>query len=565
MKKLLTIDDLFSFCMKNNFTHFSSKKDGSPLIIHDIGNFETNSDEPVNGQFKVQLKACHTLLNRNNSFISEETMLKALPSFANRPILGHIIETENGMDFDSHNMEIVEDKWNEGEERIHYIERGIGTIPESCNARLVSEEGEDKKFVLVDGLIYTDYGNGAYEIMKAKGSTKVSVELAINEMSFNAKEKYLVLEDFYFNGVTALGDHVGEGMLGSKMTINSFSKEQNSLFEKTCGGQEKMIEVLDKLNTTLSNFNINKTTKEGGTLVTKFEELLEQYNKTLEDIDFEYETMSDEELEIKFSELFDEENATDEGEEGDDTKENGDDPDALSEEDNDSEFETNKDDEEKTDGESVSESDFSSSKTCSFDESGNMTITMAVSHEDTRCALYNLLSSYESVDNEWYLISNVYDKYFVYENWSGTKVFKQEYGVDNDIVSFNGDRSELFKELLSATEKAALEDMRKNYATLVDFEKQVKESELNSKREEVLSAIEYSILAENEDFKSLAKDMEKYSIEELQIKADVIFAKHVKTTQEFSLKDETRTTHKVSFGQDVEKEKKPYGSLFDKK
>ncbi len=40
-----------------------------------------------------------------------------------------------------------------------------------------------------------------------------------------------------------------------------------------------------------------------------------------------------------------------------------------------------------------------------------LTRTFEISHDDIRYALYNLLSSYEEVDNEWYYITGVYDSY----------------------------------------------------------------------------------------------------------------------------------------------------------
>lgn len=56
-----------------------------------------------------------------------------------------------------------------------------------------------------------------------------------------------------------------------------------------------MIELLENLNKTLSNFNKEQTpvqtqSEEGGTnnKMTKFEELLTKYGKTAEDVTFDY-------------------------------------------------------------------------------------------------------------------------------------------------------------------------------------------------------------------------------------------------------------------------------------
>ena len=116
--------------------------------------------------------------------------------------------------------------------------------------------------------------------------------LVINELSYNAKEKYLDLTDFYFGGCTLLGcdeegNEIGEGMLGARADIADFCHK-----EPIFTYQEKMIEVLEKLNLTLSNFNNSKTDQKGGSTMNKFEELLAQYGVTAEDITFEVEGLS---------------------------------------------------------------------------------------------------------------------------------------------------------------------------------------------------------------------------------------------------------------------------------
>lgn len=64
----------------------------------------------------------------------------------------------------------------------------------------------------------------------------MSCELIVYECSYNAKEKYLQLDDFEFAGCTCLGAEkdgtpIGEGMLGSKITLEDFSEENNSLIK----------------------------------------------------------------------------------------------------------------------------------------------------------------------------------------------------------------------------------------------------------------------------------------------------------------------------------------------
>ena len=58
------------------------------------------------------------------------------------------------------------------------------------------DDERDVDFVMVDGVIWEEYGNQAADILRRKKGTKVSVELSISDLSFNSKEKYLEINDF---------------------------------------------------------------------------------------------------------------------------------------------------------------------------------------------------------------------------------------------------------------------------------------------------------------------------------------------------------------------------------
>ena len=522
-KQFLTLEDLHSlFSSKKRSYHFSSQKTGAPIVVQVEGLFEAG-DDVTEGLMPVTLKACHIDENRNGSYISKENMEKALPSFKNRPILGHIIQLDSGeYDFHTHDMEIDKDG------NFVYIERPVGIIPESCNARLVYDEEMDKTYVVVDGYIFEDYGNQAANILRDKTTRKVSVELYINELTYNAKEKRLELEDFYFNGVTILGSEedgtpIGEGMLGSKITIDSFSAENNSLVLNSY--QETLVELLEEL---VSNFNIKNNIEKGGKdSLTKFEELLKKYDKKVEDIEFVYEGLSDEELENKFAEAF-----------------------AEAEENTDVDTDVKKGNEEEN-----------------FAEEENSEVylkTFEISHEDVRYALYELLAPYEEADNEWYYILNVYDSYFDYQGYD--KIYRQNYAKEGDNVALEGERMEMYRELLTASEHATLEEMRSNYDALKEFKEEAEKAELNTQKQDILAAEDYSVLSENEEFQALSKELDDYSLEELAVKADLIYAKHMKTVKNFA-QDEGESTgtkqDKIYFNINNEPDKKAYGTLFD--
>ena len=556
LSKILTLDDLYQFFVEQNKTvNFSSKDSGTPIIVTTNGFFETNeSDMPE--MLKLELKVCHTDTNRNGSHISTENMEKAMPTLKYRPILAYIHELEDGTkDFYAHNIEIIEHE--DGETEINYIEKQVGCFT-ADDPWLKYDKENDKTYVHAYAVIPEGYTEAA-DIIRRKGGTKVSCELIIHELSYNAKEKYLDLTDFIFGGCTLLGcdeqgNEIGEGMLGSRADISDFCHK-----EPAYTYQEKLIKTLEKLNVVLESFN-NNSEEKGGIEMNKFEELLAKYGKTAEEVTFEIEGLSDEELEEKFKEAFEDDNDESKLDDDDESDSENDDGD-------------NSDDEEEpitTEEEACGKK--KKKKKCSIDSDGNMSVSFEISHEDIRGALFNLIGVYEEEDNEWYWITNVYDDYFIFENWDGNKMYKQSYSVDGDNVTLSGDRQEVFKMILTESEKLAIEKMREDYASLEakynelkTFKDNYDAAELKAKKDAIFARSEYSVLAEDEAFKTLVADAEKYSVDEVEAKAKAIFADYVINTGAFSTKDNGENKPKVlGFNFNKKEDKKsPYGNLFN--
>lgn len=565
-KRLLYIEDLYDF-YSNKYkrsTKFSAEKTGEPLVVqvHGRVNFD-ESDKNKDGLLPVHLQSCHTDLNVNGSNIESSVMEAALPSFSNRPILGYIHKVttdenpEGQWEFYSHNMH--EDENGD----VVYDEYPIGIIPESCNAQLVYDEEKKKTYCEVDGYIFEEYSKAA-EILQREEECSVSVELSIRELSYDAKQKFLNIEDFWFSGVTILGktpqgNEVKPGMTGSNIKLADFSSKNNSLFEDY---ESKMVELqarIENLETACfnkeQNSSVRTLSKEGGNKesMTKFEELLAKYNKTVEDVTFDYSELSDEELEAKFAEVFGEDNNTDGDNSGDNTANEP-------SNDNEGDGENTTEPEGTTDGDNEGEGQ-------NFE---NMTKTFEISHDDIRYALYNLLSSYEDADNEWYYITGVYDSYFVYENWDGGKIYGQKYTKDNDNVSFDGERYNLHKEYLTDSEYTEIQDMRSNYSSVVEELNTYKSAEVFADKMTVFDDEAYSEYLDTDEFKALMSEdsVNKYSKEELSEKADATLGKLVKKNKTFSFAGETpqkKHVSRVAFNAEKETEDtyKPYGDLFD--
>ena len=555
--KILTLDNLYQFFVEQNKTvNFSSKDAGKPIVVTTNGFFEANeTDMPE--MLKLELKVCHTDTNRNGSHISTENMEKAMPTLKYRPILAYIHELEDGTkDFYAHNVEFVENE--DGETEIIYTEKQVGCFT-ADEPWLKYDKENDKTYVHAYAVIPEGYTEAA-DIIRRKGGTKVSCELIINELSYNAKEKYLDLTDFIFGGCTLLGcdengNEIGEGMLGARADISDFCHK-----EPVYTFQDKMIELLDKLNTTLSNFNKNSEEK-GGVKMNKFEELLAKYGKTTEDITFETEGLSDEELEAKFKETFedgdsesdDEPIATEEeacgkkkkkcSEEGDDDDSDEDDEPVATEE----------------------EACGKKKKKCS-DDNESFILKYELSHDDIRSALYQLLDEYSDDGYCCAWIVEVYDNKFIYQDYAENKFYRRGYSKDGDTVSLMDNKVEVFNEWLSKEERDALDTLKSDYASLKAFKENAEAAELKAQKDAIFARGEYSVLADDEAFKTLVADAEKFSVEEVEAKAKAIFADYVIKTGTFSANDDGEKKPKVLGFNFNKKETKsgPYGNLFKK-
>lgn len=558
MHKILTLDNLYQFFVEQNKSvNFSSKENGNPIVVSMPANFEI-SENDMPGMLKLKLKVCHIDTNRNGSHISKENMEKAMPTLKYRPILAYIHQLDDGTyDFYAHNMEIVEDE--NGEEKINYIEKQVGCFT-TDEPYLEYDKDNDKTYVNAYAVIPEEYTEAA-NIIRRKNGTKVSCELVIDELSYNAKEKYLDLTSFYFGGCTLLGcdengNEIGEGMLGSRADIADFCHKK-PVFDY----QEKLVEMLDKINNTLSNFNKNNTEEGVREEMSHFDELLEKYGFTVEELDFDYENMSDEELDIAFEDFKCRKKKCEEEEQDVDSEDFKCRKKKCDEEDSDGDDSEEEDDNDEEDDDGNDESKKNS-------ENFVKNFKVEISHEDIRYALYNLIAEYEESDNEWYGIYAVYDDYFVMQGWCNGKFYKQGYSIDGENVSLDGERTELFQMLLTESEKLAVDKLRGDYAELEakynelkTFKDNYDAAEIKAKKDSIFADEAYNDIRESDDFKSLMNDAEKYSVEEIQNKCDLLFAANEKKIKFAANKNKQ---HSISFNFSKKEDKKTsaYGNLF---
>ena len=304
-------------------------------------------------------------------------MLNALPSFAEKPILASIIEVED--------------------------ENGNKTLDFNGHDRIITEDklnSEEKRVEYIEQIVGVIPANNNIQL------------LADNE---NETKKYVWVDGLIFNEYTYAPDIIkkrGTVDVSVELNVKKFSYNvendylsideftffgvtllgahvkpgmKGSMLQQYSNNKNEaktydfdMSSVVNHMYSLLQR--IDATNEEGGESNLKLSELLKKYNKTQEELTFSVEGLSDEELENAF------------------------------------ELEFGKQ-----------------------DDTENQ-IVFELSHDDIRMALYTLLKN--SVEEEDYYsvwIMEVFDKYFIYQDYDKNKYFKQMYTKDNDVVEFNGD------------------------------------------------------------------------------------------------------------------------------
>ena len=564
IKKLLTLEDLAKFCKEQNFSNFSSKDTGYQLSVQVPANFEVDGNVYQDNTLLFgKVKVFHIGPNRNGSSVTKNAAEKALSTIAYKPLLANFCEVDGVKDFTSHDMEFNDDG------SVTYIEHQIGCFTADTPV-IQYDETTEKEFVFAKVAIPREYTD-ACDIIERKNGTKVSVELLVNEMNYSAKDDILELTDIIVQGCTRLGmnpetgDSVEEGMQGARLDIVDFSVDNNSIVDKSNNElNSKMLEILEKLNDTISNFNIQNFNQEGGeNTMNKFEELLELYGLTAEDVTFEVEGLSDEDLEAKFVEVYgdaeefkkkkkcseeNEDESADEDFAGCGKKKK-----KCSDEEDESE-----------------EEDFAGcgkkKKRCAVNTE-NSTVEFELSHDDIRMALYGLLESTWD-ENSYAWVCEVYDTYFIYQKETygddgyEYKYYKQGYSKNEDNVELSGDPVEVFSTFVTESEKTALDMIRSQYEELKAFKDQYDAAQTKAQKDEILESAEYTEIKDSEEFKALVADAEKYSVDELKVKADLIFAAAMKKKFNFEAKPEKKSVG-INFNAEPDKKKQAYSGLFD--
>lgn len=557
-KRLLFMEDLYDF-YSNRYkrsTHFSAEKSGHQIFVQVPAEFEVdkNADYKDESLLFCKVKLMHSGENRNHSSVTDEALKKASKTLAYKPVLANFMEYEDEAtgetlkDFTSHDMELNDDG------SVNYIEKQVGCFT-SDKPFFEVEEETGHNFLYGYCAIPVDYTDAA-SIIERKNGTKISVELAVNEMEYSGKNKILELTDVVIMGATLLGKDpdtkkdIGEGMLNARLDIADFNAKNNSLFSDYDSTLIDLQERLEKLESACFN-NKNDISGKEETIEVEKEKFEEEVTETVAVTETEETT----EEEVTVTENESEETVDETSEE---TTENAEEDPVENTQD-------------ETTDTGVTENESVNPEKYSVTMSDGSVKEFSLSLDEITMSLYNLVNQmYGEADNAYYGVTVYEDNTLIMSDYWNGKYYRQSFNRDGDNFSLVGDRVAVHSVWVTDEEDASLNDMRSNYSSVVEELNTYKSAEVFADKMTVFDDEAYSEYLDTDEFKALmSKDsVNKYSKEELSEKADATLGKLVKKNKTFSFAGETsqkKHVSRVAFNAEKETEDtyKPYGDLFD--
>ncbi len=200
---------------------------------------------------RMRLRIAHDGINPNKSSFVVEGLENAEKSIYNSPILANVtFDDEGNPQFGGHDMEYEPDKTKDGEYKLIYKETPIGVIPESCNYKI--EDYNGKKYAFADCYIYKGYSNYAQNIIERDKEIKLSMEIIVDNYSYDGKEKVFNITDFRYQGITFLNKDYGTGMENARGTTETFSTDEH---------KEKFILLMSEVKDAIAEWETKQNNK----------------------------------------------------------------------------------------------------------------------------------------------------------------------------------------------------------------------------------------------------------------------------------------------------------------
>lgn len=242
--------------------------------------------------------------NQNYSYFSQESVENAHPSLGFIPVIGHLIEDENGNRYmGSHDVKLDLETFKFKSLCVPF---GVVIPSETPEFEEIEEENGDLATYLTANVVL--WAGNFPELYDAMYNDELLFNQSM-EITFDSAEplesdnEYLDIKSFEFSALCMLGKSDDEKFnsepcfpSASIKSLDFSSKEFNLEFEKL---KEELKSLFD------NNGKFKKSKEEGGgKIMDEKLEILKSYNKTKDELDFSIDDLSLDELKEKLDTLF---------------------------------------------------------------------------------------------------------------------------------------------------------------------------------------------------------------------------------------------------------------------
>jgi len=220
-------------------------------------------------------------MNRNKSYISKESIERAIPTMYNCPIVCHYDVAADSIG--GHDIDVV--RMDNGSVQMINLTDAVGVVPLDAEYwwEDIDDDGQTHQYFNIRVIIWKR--SAVYEKLVRDGITSQSMEITVNDGAM--KDGVFNIEDFTFTAFCLLGDDIEP----------CFESAAVTMYDRDIASAH-FVQMMKEWKESFSKEDITK----GGTAMDEKRDLLAEFGVTEEQLDFGMDELSLDELRAKLTE-----------------------------------------------------------------------------------------------------------------------------------------------------------------------------------------------------------------------------------------------------------------------
>lgn len=271
------------------------------ILTYDADSAVISDIKEVNSSFATgKLKIMYHGFNRNGSHISKQTVLDAIPSIYNIPIVANYDRYTNGVG--GHDVEFAPDSngdWHEVN-----LTEPCGVVTDHTKVYFevgTDPNGVEREYLVADGVVlWKRCQVYRHLVVDLGGRIGHSMEIEVEDGHIDKGTDYYDITKFEFQALCLLGGHVEPCFEGSELTVYSNASLKDQIAQMMGELKRDYSLIVSATN----NADANNTTMEGGCAdMNEKDELLKEYGIEKTDLDFSVDDVTLEELKNRLEQM----------------------------------------------------------------------------------------------------------------------------------------------------------------------------------------------------------------------------------------------------------------------